>query len=269
MRLNVNLVVTCSSACLRKRRNIRARVEHNSHHRSVTLLKKCKHRRLLVVLLFSCVLLTTYVLADNRTVGVKQGDWIEYAVTFTGGPPVITWVREDILNVTETSVAVKTTTRWYNGSETVETLNLNLTTPAGTSMNWVGRLSIPPDSRMGDSVNVQGYPLTIGGENNRTYVGTKRTVVSAGGSMGSYMVVFYWDKQTGVMLQAIFISEGHVTDVLATATSLWGGGLLGLDWWLWMIMLVSIFVILGTAGILWTRRRRVTGNSDSSSSTRS
>lgn len=233
------------------------------------MLKKRKCARLLVVLLFSCLFLATYVLADNRTVGVKQGDWIEYAVTFTGGPPVITWVREDILNVTETFVAVKTTTLWYNGSETVETLNLNLTSPSGTSMNWVGRLSIPPDSKIGDPINVQGYPLAVGGENNRTYVGTERTVVSAGGSMGSYTVVFYWDKQTGVMLQAIFVSEGHVRDVLATATNLWGGGFLGLDWWLWMILLIGTVIILGTVGILWTRRRRVTGNLDSSSSRRS
>lgn len=232
------------------------------------LLKKSKYARLPVVLLFSCLFLATYVLADNRMFGVKQGDWIEYAVTFTGGPPVIAWVREDVLNVTETFVAVKTTTRWYNGSETVEVLNLNVTSPAGTSMDWVGRLSIPPDSRMGDSVNVQGYPVVIGGENNRTYVGTERAVVSAGGSMGSYTVVFYWDKQTGVILQAIFISEGHVRDVLATATNLWGSGFLGFDWWLWMIMMIGTVVILGTVGTLWTRRRRVTGNMDPSSSRR-
>jgi hypothetical protein len=232
------------------------------------LLKKRKYARLTGVLLFSCLFLATYVLADTRMVGVKQGDWIEYAVTFTGGPPVITCVRENILNVMDAFVAVKTTTRWYNGSETVETLNLNVTGPSGTSMDWVGRLLIPPGSRMGDLVNVQGYPLAVGGENNRTYVGMERTVVSASGSMGSYRVVFYWDKQTGVMLQAIFISEGHVRDVLATATNLWGGGFLGIDWWLWLTLLMGTVVILGTVGILWTRRRRWTGNLDSSSSRR-
>jgi hypothetical protein len=202
---------------------------------------------------------------------VKQGDWIEYDATFTGGPPVISWLREEILNVTEASVAVKTTTRWYNGSETVETLNLNLTNPAGTSMGWIGRLSIPPDSKTGDSVNVQGYPLTIGGESNRTYIGTVRTVVSAAGSMGSYSVVFYWDIQTGVMLQATFIFGGSAIDFLATATNLWGGALLGSDWWLWTILLISIIAVLGTVGVVWTRRRKTTRakvNIDSASSKR-
>ena len=63
-------------------------------------------KRNLCLILVSCLFLSYVFLARvaaDVSVGVEQGDWIEYNVAFTGSPPVehdVVWARMEVMNVT-------------------------------------------------------------------------------------------------------------------------------------------------------------------------
>jgi hypothetical protein len=83
------------------------------------------------------------------TVGVKEGDWIEYQVTFTGTPPdpshSVVEANMTVLNVTGTSIHVNIISTLSNGTQLSTNSTLNLETG-----QLIDNFIIPANLQKGD-----------------------------------------------------------------------------------------------------------------------
>jgi len=177
----------------------------------------------LTIALFIVLIGTGSVLAEIA-VGVTEGDWIEYQITYTGTPPPdheVTWARMEAVIVHGKVIALNITTRFANGQLLNETITLNLET---------GQLGddfiIPANLNSGDTFfdkNVGN--ITISAVEERTYAGATRTVVHAATSETSY----YWDKATGVLVEGSSHLADFTMDTMVDKTNMWQPQILGLD----------------------------------------
>jgi len=150
------------------------------------------------------------------SVGVEKGDWVEYTVTYTGSPDemhAISWAKMEIESVVDSAVQLKMTTRLANGTLLRETATLNLQEgrlgddfiiPANLNVGYVFY-----DRRIGN--------ITIQGVEQGTYAGARRTVVY---SQTTY-TLFYWDKATGVVVEAKSVFPDYTMHTIATKTNMW------------------------------------------------
>jgi len=170
--------------------------------------------------------------------GVKAGDWIMLNYTFVNAPNATsspsnasfsfpTWMKVEILsvNTTQVSVDVRMTAHMSDGTETNQTGTLNLTAGAETEPVLSG-LVVPANLTVGDSTYISPYGnVTITSETTRTYVGVSRSIVLGNFSYQSQLVTqeltFYWDKQTGVIVEAEISSAGTNGTLRAVETNMW------------------------------------------------
>lgn len=148
---------------------------------------------LMVVFLFSIGMVQS-----EFTVGVKEGDWIEYQVLFDGIPPEgheVVWARLDVIGVQEKLIHLKLTSEFADGTRSDDTVAMNLET------GQLGDLFIIPANLQEGDVFPSVYHgnVTIARLVQRTYVGATRRVVSASAA-GS---VYYWDQDTGLLVEGI------------------------------------------------------------------
>ena len=104
--------------------------------------------------------------------------------------------------------------------------------------------------------------MTIEGETTRTYVGVRRRVVYASLSQSvpyqdPVQLTYYWDKRTGVMVEASTIWGDMTVTCKATETNMLDADspAVGLEWWLWVIIAVAI---AGAAFAVYRLRKRKT-----------
>jgi parallel beta-helix repeat protein len=159
-------------------------------------------------------------------VGVKVGDWIKIDYTITGwlaGTPYPLWLKVGFLSVEETTATVQVTMRMSNGTEQSETVPVDVV--SGGQAFGLSGFVIPANSTIGDSINFGGFGFTststIEGETTRTYAGASRTVVYASISQLGIQLTYYWDKQTGVMVEASTTSGTMSATGKATETNIW------------------------------------------------
>lgn len=112
------------------------------------------------------------------SVGVKEGDLIEYQVTYTGNIPEehdVTWAKIEVTKVEDPQIELAITSRYSDGTEETVTTTLNL---------FTGQLAdcfiIPANLNLGDTFleEIAGN-ITIDGIEERTYENIKRIVVTA------------------------------------------------------------------------------------------
>lgn len=190
------------------------------------------------------------------SVGVKEGDWIEYQVTITGTPPSdhdISWARMDVAEVVGGRITLDVQTRFVNGTMYPETITLNL----GTGVLGDDFI-IPSNLNVGDFFHdkYQG-DITILGVEQRTVAGVERTVLFGETEQTSY----YWDKQTGVIVEATsdFSGFGYTMKTVAIATSMWQPQIFGLEYAVFYTILIFLIIIILAAivvFVIWQRKRR-------------
>jgi len=120
------------------------------------------------------------------SVGVEQGDWIEYQVTHTGTPPEgynVTWAKMEIVGVQGTAINLNVTTKFSNGTLLNERITLNLET---------GQLEdefiIPSNLNSGGTFfDKNAGNITISGVEERTCASATRTVVYASNCSSSHI----------------------------------------------------------------------------------
>jgi hypothetical protein len=187
----------------------------------------------------------------NLTVGVKQGDWVEYDVSFTGTPPVehdVVWARMNITSVNGTMVDAVFVSRLENGSMLDVEENLDL--DAG---RLIDMFIIPAGLNVGDKFYDQIVGnITIDGVEVRSYAGASRTVVHA----DAVDTHWYWDQATGVTLEARTANAVYNLDTVAMATNLWAASFFGLDSTTLYISIIVVLVIIVAAVIIVFRRNR-------------
>jgi len=201
------------------------------------------------LIILSCM--APAAISAQISVGVKQGDWIEYQVTFTGTPPEshdIAWAKMEIVGVQVAVINLNVTTKFSNGTLLNETITLNLET---------GQLGdefiIPANLNGGDTFfdrNVGN--ITISGVEERTCAGATRTVVYASTSQ----TMFYWDRSTGVFVEASSSFNDCTMNTKADKTNMWQPQIFGLDPTVFCALVIAAAAILVVIAFFVVRRKK-------------
>jgi hypothetical protein len=186
------------------------------------------------------------------SVGVKQGDWIEYQVAYTGTPPeshAISWARMEIVGVQGAVIDLNVTTRFSNGTLLNEAVTLNLE---------IGQLGdefiIPANLNRGDTFFDEHFGnITISGVEQRTYVDATRFVVYA----STPTTKFYWDRSTGVFVEASSSLDGYILNSKADKTDMWQPQILGLDPTVFYALLIVAAVAVLIVIVFFVARRKM------------
>ena len=193
-------------------------------------------------------------------VGVKAGDWIKLDYTVTGWPsgtPYPEWLKVEIRSVEGTTATVRVTMHMSDGTEESDTVSVDVVA-GGETFDTLYGFVIPANRTTGDSINMGGDGLTltvtIDGETTRTYAGASRTVVYASFSQYGTELTYYWDKETGVMVEASTTSGGVAGTAKATETNMWAvTPPFWMQWWFYAIIAV---VIVASAGAVYFLKKR-------------
>ena len=213
---------------------------------------------------------------DEPSVGVKEGDWIEYnvSITGTGTPPPthdVRWFRIEILPVQGAAFSVNLTARYANGTLGSAVWKFNFT--EGNVGGWI---IIPSNLGPGDTFydswtteTRKPVNVTIQSQEQKTVLGASRTVTYGNDSFRHKE----WDKATGVFVGSLehfknvtnkagwYIEDLTVT-IQAIATNMWSPQILGLNQTVFYA-LVAVSVVLAvltlSSVILVARRKGIKG----------
>jgi len=204
---------------------------------------------LLLVLVLASVFFS--VSPADILVGVKQGDWIEYDVSFTGNPPIehdAVWARMEIISVDGKKVNASFVSRLAN--ETVLEILEDLDLEKG---RLIDMFIIPAYLDEGDVFYDQiSGQIVIDRVETRNYAGADRTVVYA----EAVDTQWYWDRATGVTVEARTSNSMYTLDTIATGTDMWNSQIFGLDANIFYGLLSLIAVGVGASIILSLQRRK-------------
>ena len=205
----------------------------------------------LVVMGLILVLCLSNVVLAELSVGVKEGDWIEYSVSYTGVPTEghdITWARMEVLGVQGTSIDVTITSRYSNGS--TETMNSTLNLQTG---QLIDNFIIPANLTAGGNFYAQYLGnVTISKAEQHTYAGATRTVLYASAGNNTYV----WDQATGVSVEGTAEVTGYSMHTIVEDTNMWQSQE-GSD--LTLLYLVAVLVVIVVAVVVvavWFRKKK-------------
>lgn len=197
----------------------------------------------------------------ERTLGVKTSDWTKYeyvTVVAAGGHP---WVKLEVQNAVGTTVTVL----WTTGVPGGVSIPLGMPT-AGLTVSWdiliggslYSYFIVHANSKVGDSVPIMGeLNLVVKGETTKTYTSASRTVVYATYSSFGFQNTYYWDKQTGVLMEYSQTLGGVEITMKAVETNLWQAGLYGLPIWIIGVVAGTTALATGVMAVRWKKRRQL------------
>lgn len=166
-------------------------------------------------------------------IGVQTGYWIKYTGSQSGQQ--VSTIKLTILNISENVITANLTYEYPNGSQPpLSQLVLGNVTQGDTSP-----YIIPANMVKGDQIpSYEGF--TIEGEAVRTYAGASRAVVYANQSSYTY----YWDKQTGMLVEQVSSYGSQTSSITATETNIWSPSISDSSNLLFWITIVAIIVIV-------------------------
>lgn len=193
---------------------------------------------------------SAFALADV-SVGVKQGDWVEYNVTFTGSPPVehdAVWAKMEIVNVDGAKVNATFVSRLANGSTLSVQEDLDFETG-----RLIDMFVVPSGLDAGDTFYDKTVGnVTIGRVETRSYAGTSRTVVYA----EVLDTQWFWDKISGVTLEARTANSVYTLNTIAINTNMWSPRIYGLDPIIFYLLTVVVVLGILCVAIVFLIRRK-------------
>jgi hypothetical protein len=192
-------------------------------------------RKIILGLVIFFVLLTANFAQGEVSIGVTDGNWIEYEVSTTGSPPEdlnVKWAKMEILSVQGTRISVNVTTQALNG--TLSSLVMNFDLEKGKIGAW---FIIPADLNTGDSFrdDSMGRDITVEGEEQLICAGSIRTITNA----TTLERLKQWDKSTGVFVVSIDVLDNFSINATAIATNMWSPQIPGLN----PIVLYALIVV--------------------------
>ena len=204
-----------------------------------------------VLFLLLASVFPSIVYAD-ALIGVKRGDWVEYSVSFTGRPPPehdAIWARMEVTGVEEQRVNATFVSQLANG--TVLTVEEDLDFATG---RLIDMFVIPSGLNSGDSFYAQGVgEIVIDSVDVRSAVGASRTVVHA----ETEDTQWFWDRTTGIVVEARTANVVYTLDTVAISTGLWGQQILGVESAIiYAIVVVFALAVITGAIVLCVRRKR-------------
>jgi hypothetical protein len=192
--------------------------------------------------------------ANDISVGVKQGDWIQYNVFVTGNPPADHNIKRVSMNVTDvqgTAIILDIQTLFNNETNHPDHITLNLSTGIlGDDFIIPKKLNI--GNQFYDAY--QGN-ITITGLEQRTEAGAQRTVVLGATNYTTYA----WDRETGALVQATSNEPEYKMVTTTIATNFWLPDILGFTpATFYAVLAVTIVVAAAVAVVsaIWIRQRK-------------
>jgi len=189
---------------------------------------------LAIMIVYVSIIVSPALAYAEPSVGVKEGDWIEYniGVTGTGTPPPthdVRWMRIEILPVQGAAFSANLTARYANGTIGNAVWKFNFT--EGNVEGWI---IIPSNLGPGDTFYDYsphtGRPVNviIQSQGQKIVLGASRTVTCGNDSLRHKE----WDKATGVFVGSSEVYRNVTTKygwyidnltvtVEATATNMW------------------------------------------------
>jgi hypothetical protein len=155
----------------------------------------------------------------------------------------------EIVGVQGAVIYLNVTTRFSNGTLLYEAVTLNL------ERGQLGdEFIIPANLNSGDIFFDEHFGnITISGVEQRTYVGATRTVVYA----NTPTTQFYWDRSTGVFVEASSSLNGYVLNSKADKTDMWQPQILGLDPTVFYALVIVVAVAILIMIVFFVVRRRM------------
>jgi len=238
---------------------------------------------ILASLIVSVSIIASPTLAyDEPSVGVKEGDWMEYDinVTGTGTPPPthdVRWMKIEILPVQGTAFSANFTVRFANGTMDSAIWKFNF-----TEGNVEGWLIIPANLEPGDQFYDlsahTGKPVnvTVQRQEQKTVLGASRAVTYGNDSLRHKE----WDKASGVFIASYEHLENvtnkagwHIENLTVTihaiATNMWSPDVIPdpdpTGFYVLVAAIVVLTVVILPVVIVVARRKRLRGLALSSS----
>lgn len=217
---------------------------------------------------------TFFVYQASGAVGVKADDWAKYTINVTldlpeGFPTTgfeeledVEWAKVNVETVSGNTITGKSVVHYKNGTEDEEDFSGEVGTSAVMFI-------VEANLTEGDSIPLLFGPtgtLTINGTESRNYAGASREVnyvrISTSEDNVTVDLDAYWDKLTGVLCEMSMSysgedeGESYSMSMKMTETNVWEAapGFLGLDWWVWMVIIGVIVVVVGGAFVVMRRR---------------
>jgi hypothetical protein len=207
-----------------------------------------------ISLILIVVLATLGAAFANVSLGVKQGNWIEYQVSLSGTPPAdhaVNWSRIEIVTVEGNAATLNVTSQLINGTYQYQNVPLNL------DLGQLGdEFLIPANLNVGDSFyDATNGNVTITGTEQRTVAGVERTLITA----STQYTTFWWDKQTGIVVEAnsSYPSANFGIDTIADKTNMWQSSI-GFDSSYYIAIFVVLFIIIAAIFLLIRRQMKRT-----------
>jgi hypothetical protein len=182
-------------------------------------------------------------------VGIKEGDWIEYEITYTGTPPG--WYPEnarfEVLRILGTSITLEIKTKALDGTENTSNQTFILEDGAPDY------IIIPANLIVGDEINHEELGrIKILGIEEYTFEGKTRELV-----YGSYGDLDYnWDRITGIVIQIYQTTDSYTQTWIAVNTNIVQKQASDIDPLLLYGILIAFTVIIITVAILLLKRKR-------------
>lgn len=210
----------------------------------------------IIALSLITVVFSSGIVSAAVSVGVKEGDWIEYSYSYTGSPPdynIGEWIRFDFTKIEGTNVTFDLTGKDIEGNNVTDSGTFDIEIGGAPSF-----LIIPANLDVGDQVYYEEHgSVTIAGKESGTYVDAKRTTLYATVSPSINLnVTMYWDKTTGVLVYAEQPEENYTLKMTATRTNMWQPQPPGQDTTLLYALLTAAAVIVAVAAIFMLRRKK-------------
>ena len=180
---------------------------------------KCRVALLIFCAVVVMVTVPIAVVAEV-SVGVSEGDWVEYSIEYTGSPPVDypAWIRVEVLSVQGTNITVEATRELVNGTTDTHSVTANLATGAPDLF------VIPANLDDGDKFFHEDVGnITIGGVHDGVYADIKREIIIA----PVVQILFRWDRATGVLVEATQSSSEFTQHLMLDKTNMWQAQQLG------------------------------------------
>jgi len=201
------------------------------------------------------VLLLISVVSAQVSVGVKKGDWVEYQSTYTGTPPELSsdFFRFEILKVNGTIITYEGITDFLNGTRKDSVYTADISVSDAIDFGFFVIPSNLPDSGTFYSGDKAIGNLTVNGVEERTYAGVKRVTVSA--KLGNSST-WYWDKDTGVLLELNDFRTDYSLVVKAERTNIWQTQLFGINQTAFYAIVISVVAVVVLMSILVLQRKK-------------
>jgi hypothetical protein len=177
-------------------------------------------------------------MAQERTVGVSEGDWFKYSLAFHWNsndpnatiPPFseVEWISVSIVSVSGTSVTFQSVAHLKNGSEPIQVVFIDVDTGIGAAWSIISANLDPNDALY---VSGEYSAWKIRETTTRTYPGRTRETNHAYNATELDVAEFhshtfkegYWDRSTGMLVEMIgnvqkFETDGSQMNVSITMT---------------------------------------------------